>query len=286
MTDDFKPSARVILDSISPSGHRLTTLEVTIHRYMLPEFNTHRVFSRNSASSRAIKFMRMVAKVLTSKVYPTAWRLEKPGMQGGDIITDPEIVAKARASWDRARDAAVAEAKYLNEELGIHKSIANRLLEPFAPHTIIVTASSFEGFFNQRCNPQAQDDIRVAAEAMWDAYNDSVPRFLNYGQWHTPYITKDDWTEAYSRGLTVEQQTHLFKQISAARSARVSYLTHDGVRNWEKDLELFNRLVSAKPGHWSPLEHVATPINPLNIQAVRGNFTGWAQLRHFYELAA
>lgn len=279
MTDDFKPTAKVILDSISPVGDRLTTIEVSLHRYVLAEFNTHRVFSRNSASSRAIPYSKMRAKAVATPALPLSWPAEQSGMQGGAEL-EPDKQDFARRRWLHARDQAVKTADELHMA-GIHKSVINRLLEPFLPHTIIVSATDYSNFFAQRCNPAAQPEIRVAAEAMREAYDSSTPQPLRYGQWHTPYITKDDWTEAYSLGLSVEEQTELFKKISVARSARVSYLTHDGVRDWDKDLDLFNRLVTAKPGHWSPLEHVATPKRTRD--ANRGNFVGWNQLRHYYD---
>lgn len=284
MTNDFKPTAKVILDSISPDGDRLTTIECTIHRYMLPEFNTHRKFSRNSASSRAIPFARMVEKAKTSRVFPSLWRKEQRGMQGGEIITDPTTIAVMQGTWSAARDACVRSAEHL-ASMGVHKSIVNRLLEPFLPHTIIVSATNFSGFFDQRCNPQAQDDIRLAAEAMREAYYSSTPRLLNYGDWHMPYLTEEDWAEAYASDRTNDELIEKLKKISVARCARVSYLTHDGKRDWDKDLELFNRLVTAEPGHWSPLEHVATPAKAFEEPFVRGNFTGWKQLRHEIEYA-
>lgn len=278
---DFTPTAKVILDSISPDDNRLTTMEVTIHRYMLPEFNTHRKFSRNSASSRAIPFAKMVEKAKTSNVYPTHWRREQRGMQGGEIITDPAKADLLRAGWDRAREAAIRQAEFLASH-GVHKSVVNRLLEPFLPHTIIVSSTDFSGFFEQRCNPQAQDDIRVAAEAMRAAYEASTAQPLDYGNWHTPYITPEDIAQADAEEYIGYSRDALFKQISTARCARVSYLTQDGNREWDKDLVLYNRLVTAKPGHWSPLEHVATPTNPAAglFFTTLGNFDGWQQLRH------
>ena len=48
-------SAEIIADTYCEfTDERVTTMEVTMHRFVLAEFNTHRVFSRNSASSRAI----------------------------------------------------------------------------------------------------------------------------------------------------------------------------------------------------------------------------------------
>lgn len=291
MTDDvnFKhtPQAKVIADSVSPAGHRLTTLEVVMHRFVLAEFNTHRVFSRNSASSRAIPFRKQVERVMNHPAVPVRFPAEQRGMQGGEELGDLER-DRAEHMWYRARGAAVENAQVL-ADLGVHKSVVNRLLEPFMWHTVIVTATDWDGFWHQRCSPEAQPEIMVAAEAMMEAYDDSSPRSLGYDEWHMPYIDDEDFAAAESyvenQGGDYGRVAKVLKQVSAARCARVSYLTHDGQRSIEKDIELFDRLVRRDDGddspvHWSPLEHVATParsIPPL------GNFTGWHQLRHLYD---
>jgi len=260
----FLPSAKVIADSISPLGHRLTTLEVTMHRYMLPEFNTHRAFSRNSASSRAIPVHKMMAKLADTPALPIGFRAEQKGMQAGPYLPK-DIQDQARDIWLAARDSAVESAEQL-VRLGVHKSIVNRLLEPFLPHTVIVSATDWRGFFAQRSNYLAQDEIRWLANKMEDCVEFSDPHELDFGAWHLPYLTGD---EAGQLGEIAACQ------VSAARCARVSYLTHDGRRDPAEDINLYQRLVSADPPHASPLEHVATPA--LNGT---GNFTGWRQLRH------
>lgn len=264
MANDFQPSARVIADSISPDGHRLTTLEVQMHRFVLAEFNTHRALSRNSASSRAIPVARTFARLADHPAVPVVWAREQKGMQGGACIDDP---AKAREIWLAARDAAVAHAEELLT-LGVHKSIVNRVLEPFLDHTVVVSATDWDGFLQQRCSPLAQPEMRAAAEAMREALHASLPLPLRYGDWHLPYLTPIDIAEI---GSGVRQQ------VSAARCARVSYLTQDGRRSPLEDIDLYNRLTTANPPHWSPLEHVATPAQHTRPA---GNFTGWHQLRH------
>lgn len=266
--------ARVVSDSVSPWGVRLTTIEVTFHRFVLAEFNTHRVFSRNSASSRAIPFHKQVERVRDHPAIPVEWRAEQKGMQGGDFL-EPDKASEAERQWLVARNMAVQAAENL-ASLGVHKSIVNRLLEPFMWHTVIVTATSWQGFWDQRVSPLAQPEIRVAAEAMlYDAYSRSEPVEVGMGEWHTPYIREEDWVEAREFG----DPEDVIRRVSVARCARVSYLTHDGVRSLDKDLELYERLVSADPMHASPLEHVATP----DPGPVLGNFDGWRQMRHEVE---
>lgn len=264
---DFQPSARVIADSVSPAGHRLTTLEVRMHRFVLAEFNTHRLFSRNSASSRAVPVAKFFATLADEPAVPLGWPAEQRGMQGGHEL--PRLRQQTvRRIWLSARDAAVSHAEQLTA-CGVHKSVVNRLLEPFLPHTVIVSATDWDGFFAQRCSPLAQPEIRAAAEAMRDAYTASTPELVHYGEWHLPYLTDEEKTS---------QHLSLQCRISAARCARVSYLTHDGRHDPSADLDLYHRLVGADPAHASPLEHVATPAR--TGKGTLGNFTGWHQLRH------
>lgn len=284
---NFKPgtNAEVIKDSVSPDGFRVTTMEVTLHRFVLAELNTHRVFSRNSASSRAIPYSKQVARVINYPAIPVEWRAEQRGMQGGDLLDEFDAQC-SEEEWLYARDTAVEAAEALYN-LGVHKSIVNRILEPFMWHTVIITATEWGGFWHQRVSPLAQPEIRVAAEAMLEAYNNSIPAELSLGDWHLPYITMDDYDAVgVNPGWPgFEEGMDYLKKISAARCARVSYLTHDGKRDLEKDLELYDRLTSADPMHASPLEHVCTPAAYSEIRAgeVRGNLNGWYQLRHMVE---
>jgi thymidylate synthase ThyX len=258
--------ARVLLDSVSPAGIRLTTLEVTFPRFVLAEFNTHRSFSRNSASSRAIPTAKLIERVERDPVTPLEWGRNKAGMSASDVLALDQADA-ARAIWLRARDGAVAAAKALME-LNVHKQELNRLLEPFLWHTVIVTATEWSNFFELRCAANAQPEIRAAAIAMGDAIRGSIPRAIVHGQWHMPLLVPDE------AALAIEVQ----KRVSVARCARVSYLTHGGTREIEKDLELYERLRVDR--HLSPFEHVATPARDAGFYA---NFRGWLQMRREIE---
>lgn len=273
------PSAKVICDSVSPYGVRLTTLEVKYHRFVLAEMNTHRAFSRNTASSRAIPYRKMRESVMTDPAVPLAWPTEQSGMQGGKGL-EHFIVSACEEQWFTALNKIVASADKLYE-LGLHKSVINRLLEPFQYVTSIISATDWDGFWEQRDSELAQPEIREAARAMRAAYEHSSPQRVQLGEWHLPYLTSDDLKEAYELGLSKNDTTEIFKQLSAARCARVSYLTHAGKRSWKADLSLYTRLVTAYPPHWSPLEHVATPAH----DPTPGNFHGWYQLRHDQERA-
>jgi thymidylate synthase ThyX len=280
----MQPEAKVIADSINLYGDRLTTLEVVMHRFVLAEFNTHRMFSRNSASSRAIPLAKQISKLKMSIAMPVSWPAEQKGMQGGDELL-PQQVDEARHVWAEARDDVIYHATRLGQ-LGVHKSIANRLLEPFMWHTVIVSSTEWENFFRQRCSPLAQPEIREAAEAMRDAIKRSTPAELHPTQWHVPYINAEDYAwasqiEASDPAMDdPEQFWRMLCRVSAARCARVSYLTQSGVRDPGEDLAMYNRLVEADPPHASPLEHVARPTEDPENWPSAGNFRGWDQLRH------
>jgi hypothetical protein len=264
-----------------------------MHRFVLAEFNTHRVFSRNSASSRAIPLARQLSRVGEDPAFPVVWPSEQKGMQGGEEIEYPE---SGRGVWRSASHAAQLHAGGLGE-MHVHKSIANRLLEPFMWHTVVVSATAWENFFGQRCSPLAQPEIRVAAEAMRAAYNASQPRVVGANDWHTPYV---DNTDLAAIAEEVDENSILptAVQVSAARCARVSYLTQAGKRDFREDLVLYDRLVSADPMHASPLEHVCRPevgnVHTVDVDAGDGigtlvlprygNLLGWHQHRFDVEM--
>lgn len=142
--------AKIIADSKNPQGDRITTMEVTFPRFILAEFNTHRMFSRNSASSRAIPFEKMVKSVQENPCIPIAWQKDHAGMQGSEYITNQEDINKCISTHLSARDLAVEFAKTQNRN-EVTKQLCNRLLEPFMWHTVIVTATEWENFFTLRC---------------------------------------------------------------------------------------------------------------------------------------
>lgn len=261
-------SARVLLDSISDAGIRLTTLEVTFPRFVLAEFNTHRMLSRNSASSRAIPTAKLISRVEDDPVTPVEWGVNTKGMSATQTLA-PESVEGAERAWLDARDAAVEGAQRLHH-LSVHKQVVNRLLEPFLWHTVIVTATEWQNFFALRCAQGAQPELRQAALLMLETMRRSTPATVLAGDWHLPLIQPDE------RDLDLETR----KMVSAARCARVSYLTHEGRREIAKDLELYERLRSDR--HMSPFEHVATPAGDGRFHA---NFCDWIQMRQAMESA-
>lgn len=252
--------AKIIADSINPSGQRLTTMEVRYPRFIHSEFMTHRVFSRNAASSRAIPNRKLVDQVRNNPMEPIAWGRNRSGMSA-DTELDDEMIATIRREWlELARHTADVAERWAG--MGLHKQVVNRVLEPFLPITVIVTATEWNNFFVQRISPNAQPEIEKLATEMKSALAQSNPRLLVAANWHTPYVTSDEMD------LPIFQKC----KISVARCARVSYLNHHGVRDLDADVKLYERLLS--DGHHSPFEHVATPV--LGRVA---NFDGWGSFR-------
>lgn len=267
-------AAKIVADSISEAGDRLTTMEVTFPRMVLAEFNTHRVFSRNSASSRAIPIGKQIERVENDPFIPIYWGKNKSGMQADEELYD-EDQKLAVQEWLRARDDAVHQARHL-VSLDVHKQIVNRLLEPFMWHTVIVTATEWDNFFALRAHEDAQPEIRHIAKMMLSLHQKSKPCILNLGDWHLPLIQPDEYDGVF-------EYSEDARKVSSARCARVSYLTHYGTRDLHADITLYDRLVSG--GHMSPLEHIATPeffSHPGGMSSsFHGNFRGWKQFRKF-----
>ena len=287
-------TAKVICDSICKhSKIRITTLELEYPRFIHSEFMTHRMFSRNASSSRAIPIMKMIQAVIDNPAMPIHWGKNQAGMQAREQLED-RYQLQAQLLWKAARDSAVEHARTMMV-LGAHKQIVNRILEPFTHIRVIVTATNFANFFALRDHEDAQPEIRELAVAMKKAIEESTPQLLGIGEWHLPYLDEEDFKNirehlkenSITRHDPAQHQIWMMAcAVSAARCARVSYLTHDGERpTLQKDLELYRHLVNANPPHMSPCEHQATPDihdkhegwHRLDLQA---NFSGWVQFRH------
>jgi 5-methylcytosine-specific restriction endonuclease McrA len=244
-------------------------VEVTgpYHNFIADGFVVHN--SRNSSSSRAVPIRKMIDAVRSDPAMPVWWGRNQAGMQAFQEIGD-EARALAQAEWQRALEDALAHAERLAaSDINLHKQLVNRILEPFAWITVIISATEWANFFTQRTHEDAQPELKHLATLMLKEYRASEPRALALGGWHTPLILPDE-----EAALPLDQRL----KISVARSARVSYLTHDGSRDHAKDVELYEKLVEGGAnGHWSPFEHVATPLATAGEWS--GNFRGWQQYR-------
>jgi thymidylate synthase ThyX len=271
--------AQIVCDSLAPSGVRLTTFVLTYPRFIHAEFMTHRVFSRNASSSRAIPVKKSIQMVRDNPVIPLAFTRNQKGMQGGEAL-DGAAHKAAVAAWLEGRDRAVEIAEKL-ADLEVHKQYANRILEPYATITVVCTATDWDNFFALRCHPAAQPEICLLATLMWEAYSLGTPESLPDGDWHLPMVTPEiamkaikDHFEKYPNA----EFGDFALRMSVARCARVSYLNHEGKEpTLEEDLKLYDRLIGESPIHASPAEHQAMACSDPNVRF--GNFRGWIQYR-------
>lgn len=280
MSKEATIKATIIADSVSPSGVRITTFELEYPRFIHAEFMTHRLFSRNAASSRAIPVDRVIDQVETAPAMPVHWGRNQSGMQAKAEVSriDKNL---AMFQWGVASKQAAAIARELSR-IGLHKQIVNRILEPFQMMKVVCTATEYTNFFHLRDHEDAQPEIRELARRMKEAMDQSTPRRLGRGEAHTPYYGEGYWT-GISKDLLQDALS-----ISASCCAQVSYRRLD--QSIEKARMIYDRLIGdgTKPVHASPFEHQAFPIegHPEAIthedkagNAWSGNFRGWAQYR-------
>lgn len=262
--------------------NRLTTFVLKYPRFIHAEFMTHRAFSRNASSSRAIPVKTMIQRVIDEPAMPVHWGKNQAGMQAREELTDDdwEIVSmgavvpstrqKAKDEWLAARDEAITHVNKM-VALGLHKQIANRILEPWMHIEVVCTATDFANFYALRNHPDAQPEIQLLAQKMLEAHAASVPTRLYPGQWHLPFIPPGD--------------TGFTPQRSSACCARVSYLKHDGTpATIEEDLALYQRLMGGNPKHASPTEHQArVPVSYQELERYPSNLRNWIQFRKLHE---
>lgn len=277
----MKTEAYTLLDSVIPTEFgpkRVTTFKVIFPRIILPEVNTHRVFSRNYQSSRAVPNKRLLSDWC---VYvPDRFMKNQPGMQSFEYLPE-DVQEEARIIWKNHLEQSKTASKKLSD-LGVHKQQCNRLLEPFLYIPGLITSSKWDNFWELRCDEGADPVFRELADAMQAAYLKSSPEERNF---HIPFI---------------DGESHLLEdllRISVARCARVSYKLFDGkTSSYEKDIDLFDKLISAKPLHASPSEHQVMSVDGLKelisyrhlfykSNELNGNlFKGLVQYRKLLEL--
>lgn len=264
--------ATIIADSIAPSNVRLTTFVLKYPRFIHSEFMTHRMFSRNASSSRAIPTATFIRDIKNQPAMPTAFTKNQKGMQATEVVEDQ---AEAERLWLEARDAMLNYVQKLSD-LGVHKQHANRLLEPFQHMSVICTATDYANFFALRCHKDAQPEFKELAEKMCNAYEKNKPDEVVINGWHLPFLTKQEMDFLNRDPHPVAKEMSI-KQ-SVARCARVSYNNHDGSNaTLVKDIELYDRLAAGNPVHASPTEHQAMAIADPDFRS--GNFRGWLQFR-------
>lgn len=261
-------SAEIVADSVSPEGKRITTYALEYPRFIHSEFMTHRMFSRNAASSRAIPVAKVIELVENSPAMPIHWGKNQAGMQAKEELVgeEKEIVQNY---WELASENSVVVAELMGEN-GAHKQIVNRILEPFQMIRVVCTATEYDNFFYLRYHADAQPEISELARVMWEARELSQPELLQPGEWHVPFVhterhggtgerlyflPNEGGNVLWENSITLEEAL----KVSASCSAQVSYRKAD--TSLEKALDIYNKLVTMKPVHASPFEHCATPID-------------------------
>ncbi len=259
-------SCTILADSVNPAGERVTTVQIRLPLVGWPQLLTHRKFSRNARSNRAVPSRVLIQEVLRNPFVPDVWGRNQAGMQAGAELTGVRRWL-ARRAWLWARYPAIAAA-WTMSKIGLHKQDANRVLNPWQWIDAVVTAeeSAWQAFFALRCHELADPKIQRIAEMIREKIHDSEPRRLAWGGWHLPYY---DIYGSYGEH---------YIYASAGACARVSYLCFDGRKSHDENEKLAKRLIAEKPAHASPLEHVLQASKIDNTQP--GPVSGcWRSLR-------
>lgn len=296
--------AKVLKDSKSViSGKRITTFELELPRFIWCECLTHRMFSRNAASSRAIPIKKKRKHILKDPAMPVYWGKNKSGMQAAEELKGIRL-SLAKKTWSFGSKVACG-LSWLFEKVGLHKQLSNRALEPFERYKVVITATEFENWFWLRDHEDAQPEIRELARVMSEAMKISTPQDLYNSEWHLPYVetirNADGTFEYIVNNKVIDLETA--KKVSASCCAQISYrLLNQSVETAKK---IYDKLITSEPKHSSPFEHQATPMKIRDSFAYQvskkdfeagithiklgsdietcnlwsGNFCGWVQYR-------
>lgn len=295
---------KILADSISSvsSKARITSYELEYHRYIHAEFMTHRVFSKNAASSRAIPAAKLLQLVRDEPMLPIHLGMNQGGMSANQELP-ADVQIRILELWEEL-GGLIADKVEALAQLGLHKQVVNRPLEAMLPIKVVATGTEHLNFFELRDSQYAQPEFQVLARKMREARDASTPRELKPGEWHLPYITDHDRDWVAKGTCSIEwdvEQTLCW--LSAARCARTTHaLGGMTTKSAEEEIAKGRELFTLK--HMSPFEHIATPTDftgatPQEVGAliyhlatpeskcppifdVR-NFRGWRSMRSFIE---
>jgi hypothetical protein len=281
-------SARVVARSYNPlSASEIITWELEYPRIIHAELMTHRVFSRNAASSRAIPIIKVLEQVRDNPAMPVHWGKNQAGMQASQEL-EGEALRRVQAAWLVAANEAASVADEM-AEIGAHKQVVNRILEPFQFMKVVLTTTEVDNWFWLRHHEDADPTIHELAHCMAASMECADVLYLHPGQWHMPYYLNGFWD--CSSDVSLEDAL----KISSSCCAQVSFRSLDD--SLERATRVFNRLIESEPVHASPTEHQATPMKPVAVGTMphgcepgvthvdrngnywSGNFRGWIQHR-------
>lgn len=288
-------SATIIADSISLAGDRMTTFEFVFPRWILAEVNTHRMLSKNAASTRAVPVSTTLDMIDNSPAMPVHWGKNQPGMSSKEEL-DATRKKAAQATWREAAKSASAFARVLSDKLGIngHKQWVGRLIENFTMTKQVISGTQWDNFFWLRDHPDAQPEFQELARCAREAYTKSIPVRMQPGEWHLPYIETREG-HFYAGDECIDLETA--KKVSVSCCAQVSYRKlDDTIEKAQKIFDMLNIGSDVHPCHASPLEHQARVmsfnkhINNIEWEAGvthmrrtgtlwSGNLQGWVQHR-------
>ena len=277
----------------------LSTLLLRYPRFIHAELMTHRAFSRNAASSRAIPVKKIIDDILADTAMPIHWGKNQKGMQASEECDDFVVLEMGEPrrtreeAWEFARDMAITTARAF-DTAGYHKQVVNRLLEPFMHITVLVSATEWQNFLELRDHADAEPHIQMLAREIRACLDDdSKVEVLEPGEWHLPFLTFEDWMDINEREPVPLNRLALARKLSVARCASTSYKTVDGFdMTLERAIEVHDKLVGSQPIHASPAEHVAQADGAEKVgypddyylnwanERQHGNFVGFRQYRH------
>lgn len=292
-TGEGNITARLVAYSVSAKNpaKKIMTFELEYMRFIHAEFMTHRLFSRNAASSRAIPVKTMLELIRNMPAAPIHWGKNQAGMQAKEecdnIVELYQYYAgqwvdelDRKDAWKYAANSAAMMAEAF-EAAGYHKQIVNRLLEPFQMIKVVMTTTEIDNFFWLRNHPDAQPEINELARCMMECLKNATPEALHPGEWHTPYVMHFDrpdgepgiayaiWENGVEKYITLEEAL----KVSSSCCGQVSYRKNDD--SLEKAIGMYTRLVESEPVHASPFEHQATPMVISNCQDGSYDMTMW-----------
>lgn len=257
-------TTRVVAHSRSTSNpeNSIITFELEYWRAIHPELLTHRYFSRNAMSSRAVSLKNMESLVRSQETSPIYWGLDQRGMSASNEHEDPSLCVEA---WDRGRERAL---KTFNElkDLGLHKQIVNRPLDPYQRIKVVLTTTELNNFFWLRLGDDVEPNMQSLASMMKDCVDNSPVEELHDDEWHTPYVQHERDFEGnlvyLVEGLPVTTKEAL--AISSSCCAQVSFRTIDN--SYNKATSVYKKLgVGSDKMHASPFEHQAKPIKDCRV---------------------
>ena len=276
-----------IVQHTRSGGTELITLEVECPKFILPQLNTHRTFSRSYQSSRAMPVLKQMEQIKHKPFMPIRYGTAQQGMVAGEPLTGFKLKLAKGVIYSLSR-VALLSVKIL-QKLGLSKEVANRYLEPWMNTKGIITATreAWEAFFKLRCNYDAQPEIQYLANSIKNQIDMSNPFELKPGEWHVPYHTHERteggmrYTKWAYRPGGGSQDVREVVRSSTAGCAQVSYRTLDlSPAKTERVYKMLNLpedgVWPEEPPHFSASEHCAMACIPsdADIDCVEWNYSG------------